>query len=527
MTSKRPPQRKGKAAVPKPPRGSGLNPSGFPLANQLYLPAEQPHMPAFNFDPYAPRDADTQDQPLFNNAGPSYSPSNNLGFYSGADAQNQPFDGPSYSGASQQGQSYDGPSYLGGDSGEPDTQSQGPPFYDDDTQDRHPAFDDDAGPPYDFGSDFDFDTSGFDGGTGPPGPSGHGQTNLDDVNAARPTPAWVDQAPDQGIGLVDRGGGLVPSNWNTALIRRGEIPRSEIVHTGGPARTTKKRASRRSMPGTPYIIPQPLSVTQRNETRTEPPQVIPAPPPTTSHVSPKIITLSQDSIADAVNKGKQLIIREMFSRNALGLTRRQRQSLVERAINESIPACHEPNVAFTNFITKLHLRKVANAFSSTRGKMISFARDGVFVAFELFPPIQNPQVADTFRVARNGLVTVHAKFENPFVMALTIRFIWSGGRQLFLGDAPLKALKHVVALSGAATHCALEEQGRVKIDVISFGETSHGPKFKEILAAFKSLSPEEKASLKIFLQYILDVGPSQAREGEDSLASSPESSDWL
>jgi len=45
-------QRKGKAAIPKPARGSGLNPSGLPAADQLNLPAEQPQMSAFDFDPH-------------------------------------------------------------------------------------------------------------------------------------------------------------------------------------------------------------------------------------------------------------------------------------------------------------------------------------------------------------------------------------------------------------------------------------------------------------------------------------------
>ncbi|KAG1904152.1 uncharacterized protein F5891DRAFT_1184326 [Suillus fuscotomentosus] len=50
--SNRPSQRKGKAAVPKPARGSGLNPSGLPAADQLNIPAEQPSVSAFGFNPH-------------------------------------------------------------------------------------------------------------------------------------------------------------------------------------------------------------------------------------------------------------------------------------------------------------------------------------------------------------------------------------------------------------------------------------------------------------------------------------------
>jgi hypothetical protein len=45
-------QHKGKATnIPRPARGSNLNPSGLPVADQLHLPAEQSQMLAFGFDP--------------------------------------------------------------------------------------------------------------------------------------------------------------------------------------------------------------------------------------------------------------------------------------------------------------------------------------------------------------------------------------------------------------------------------------------------------------------------------------------
>ncbi|KAG2102301.1 uncharacterized protein F5147DRAFT_776452 [Suillus discolor] len=50
MPSSRGPQRKSKAKVPKPPRGSGLNPLGEPAIDQLRIPTEQPQMSYFGFD---------------------------------------------------------------------------------------------------------------------------------------------------------------------------------------------------------------------------------------------------------------------------------------------------------------------------------------------------------------------------------------------------------------------------------------------------------------------------------------------
>ncbi|KAG1817123.1 uncharacterized protein BJ212DRAFT_1480359 [Suillus subaureus] len=66
---------KGKAAIPKPARGSGLNPSGLPAADQLNLDAEQPQMVPFNFDPYGQSVGgwqDTQQQLYGNTEGPSF-----------------------------------------------------------------------------------------------------------------------------------------------------------------------------------------------------------------------------------------------------------------------------------------------------------------------------------------------------------------------------------------------------------------------------------------------------------------------
>jgi hypothetical protein len=52
MSARRPPQRKGKTTIPKPARGSGLNPSHAPADTQINLPDEQPQPPMMSFHPY-------------------------------------------------------------------------------------------------------------------------------------------------------------------------------------------------------------------------------------------------------------------------------------------------------------------------------------------------------------------------------------------------------------------------------------------------------------------------------------------
>ncbi|KAG2121047.1 uncharacterized protein F5147DRAFT_647392 [Suillus discolor] len=60
------PQQKSKAKVPKPPRGSGLNPSGEPAINQLRIPTEQLQMSYFGFDAHETTHNGTQ-SPSFDN----------------------------------------------------------------------------------------------------------------------------------------------------------------------------------------------------------------------------------------------------------------------------------------------------------------------------------------------------------------------------------------------------------------------------------------------------------------------------
>jgi hypothetical protein len=80
----------------------------------------------------------------------------------------------------------------------------------------------------------------------------------------------------------------------------------------------------------------------------------------------------------------------------------------------------------------------------------------------------------------------------------------------------LKALKYVMGSVGSATHCTLQEQWSAVITVNAFGGQHHEEKFNEIILAFDALTDEDKFELDSYLQYVLDVGPLQAGNGESS-----------
>ncbi|KAG1853236.1 hypothetical protein C8R48DRAFT_675903 [Suillus tomentosus] len=575
--SNRPSQRKGKAAVPKPARGSGLNPSGLPAADQLNIPAEQPSVSAFGFNPH-------EDSMQRQSGGPDWhsfrgptqyddshaSSSTSFGAFAQPQqdnfTQSQPYDDSHASSSTsfgtfaqpQQdtftqsqpnlsqphyGTSYDG--YVYNQDGFGDAGGQ--PYGSSSLSNPQPN----PSQPHDDGTSYDgypYDQDRF----GDTGDQLYDGSSLGTLRAPQegthvhrtPLPPWIDEASDGGVGVIDRGTGFVPPATNLALLRQGEIPQEEVVHTQGPARTTKKRNTRPNLPGTPYLVPQAPRTTTEPQTRaatssqaqTTALQI----PVATKHSAPtlKTVRVSNDNINDAVKGGKVLIARVMFTKHAMTQKRKKCVTQFEDAIKDSMPRCLEANVVIENFITNAHRRQVSNTLSSIRGKIAQFARDGVFMSYKLFPPRGSTiAAAQTHRIAmvnklirgidpllfmhaysvdEHGNITIDAKFQNAFIMAGVVRFVWCEGREAFLGASPLKAIKYVMASVGSGTHCALQEQHSAVITVDAFGGQHHEEKFKEIVQAFDDLTDEEKLELESYLQYVLDVGPSQAGNGESS-----------
>lgn len=120
-----------------------------------------------------------------------------------------------------------------------DAQDQGPSFYDN-AQDQGPSFGDNIPGPSSFGEQpvpfYDGSQGASSYNEGPnyfndfredaspsPGPSGHRQ-------GLAPVSRWVEGAPDHGVSIVDRGGGLDPPASDLTMIRQGEAPAFEVVH---------------------------------------------------------------------------------------------------------------------------------------------------------------------------------------------------------------------------------------------------------------------------------------------------------
>ncbi|KAG1882078.1 hypothetical protein F4604DRAFT_1744978 [Suillus subluteus] len=260
------------------------------------------------------------------------------------------------------------------------------------------------------------------------------------------------------------------------------------MHTMGPATLPKKRDSRRPMPPTTRMAPYPATRPHGASVSEQP-----ISESSTSSTSQPLIKLSKDVIEQTVKAAMKLVTRELFSENAMTIGKASKKAILTQVIRDAVPRCVGPNVMFEDFILNKHCTQVANALSVTRGKFVEFARDGIFNAYRLFPPLHSTtppivyrkRVINKITVDVDGLVFMHiytfnqdgevvikAKFQHPFIMSNVIRFIWYGMCSEFLGkteEEKLKNLKFIWALAGAATFCSLEEQAADTVNVDRFG----------------------------------------------------------
>ncbi|KAG1898799.1 uncharacterized protein F5891DRAFT_1187514 [Suillus fuscotomentosus] len=466
-------QRKTKAKVPKPPRGSGLNPSGELATDQLYIPTEQPQMSSFDFDAHA--------------APGGWQGSNNDSALPTPMPSSSSLHSWSMQGANTDSHLSYGHSY--------DTSS---------LEHASTDFDDDH-PPYNSNPQF-YDTASMEAPSqGAYPPQGSSQGTAASTSATDATP-----------------------------IQQGEIPCMDVMHTAGPAREPKQRGQQRAMPPTPHLIPYPATHPQ-GASESAPTASASASASTSQPMSSTsdLIQLTDNIIGQTMKMATRLVTRELFEEQAMAINKAAKKIMLNRVIRDSIPRCFGPNTTFQEFITNKHRKEVANALSSTCGKLIEFARDGVFHAYRLFPPRYSNAPAVIFRkymikkimrdadrlvfmhiytFDQNGRVEIKAKFQNFFIMANVICFTWSHLRHEFLGETEeeqLKCLKVIWALAGAATFCGLDEQFEDELKVESFGGMVVNRKFLSILAAINNLTGDERVEFNDFLWYVLVVGASQ------------------
>ncbi|KAG1888868.1 uncharacterized protein F5891DRAFT_1199150 [Suillus fuscotomentosus] len=490
-------QQKTKAKVPKPPRGSGLNPSGEPATDQLYIPTEQPQMSSFNFDAHAAPGGwqGSNDDSALPTPMPSSSSLHSWSMQ-GANTDSRLSYGHSYDTSSLEhaGTDFDDdhPPY-----------NSNPQFYDTASMEA----------PWE-GASFNYLSHG----------SYHNQTagpSYNTVSMEAPSQgAYPPQESSQGTATGTSATDAMP-------IQQGDIPRMDVMHVNGQAwqgsqSTMRPQGASESAPTASASV----SVSASASASTSQPMM--------SSMS-DLIQLTDNIIGQTMKMATWLVTHELFEEQAMAINKAAKKIMLNRVIQDSVPRCFGPNTTFQEFITNKHRKEVANALSSTRGKLIKFMRDSVLHAYRLFPPQYSNAPAVIFhkhmieKITRdadrlvfmhiytfdqNGCVEIKVKFQNFFIMANVICFTWSHLRHEFLSEMEEEQLKHlkvIWALTGAATFCGLDEQFEDELKVESFGGMVVNRKFLSILAAINNLTGDERVEFDDFLRYMLVVGPSQAR----------------
>ncbi|KAG2105171.1 hypothetical protein BD769DRAFT_1393330 [Suillus cothurnatus] len=478
-------QQKTKAKVLKPPQGSGLNPSFESATDQLCIPTEQPQMSSFSFDVHAASGGWQGDT---DSAFPTQMSSGNSSLHSwnrqganldGGFSHSHPY------GASSLEQNMQGTNFGGSFShSHPYSASS----LEQNMQGANLNGDFSYSHPYG-ASSLEHRTSFDDHGDAHPY-SSNNHTSYDTASLEVPSQG-ISYPPQGSQSFQDTTAGT--STSEVMLIQLGEIPHTEVMHVnsrpgkgGKEVKHPSSNATYTTLGSIPNNAPSEVLTSQTLMSKS-------------LMAKPSPIKLSDDIIDQTVKTAMRLV-----------------------------------TPTFEDFICGKHCKAVANALSSTHGKFVDFAHEGIFNAYRLFPPwhsvtpptIYHQHMIEKITTDADGLVFMHiytfdqngkvkikVKFQNAFVMSNAIRFTWTNMHQEFLGDMEeeqIECLKVIWALIGAATFCSLDEQSEVRVKVDRFGGMVCNRKFLTILATIRSLTGDKLTEFHDFLQYVLVVGPTQS-----------------
>ncbi|KAG1830964.1 hypothetical protein DFJ58DRAFT_736800 [Suillus subalutaceus] len=496
---------KGKITIPKPARGSGLNPSHFPANTQMDLSDEQPEEPAsnafnlhsyysnytnpsfsthsgfapfnYNDDTHAGPSSSAQDDPS-SSAGlatvtipirPSVHIPDHAPFNYNDDARTGPSSSAGLGSSSSTNlhySNYTNPSFS--------THSGHAPFNYNNNAQSGPSSSTGLGPSSSANLHYSNYTDTYFGMH-----SGHTPFNYDDNAHAGPLSSanysLPNYHPDE-LSALDDMSGIVPNphhiqvpyssteaepslgpQHNPPPITMGEIPVSQVIHTTGPARSSDRQRRARKLPGTLYLTHQDSDVQANIAVTTEANvtvvQATSGAPDDNRHF------MVTGAIRDQIFQcAKELAMGVIFTKDAMATSTDDK-----------------------NLIVKSLLRQATPKFPGLSGT-----------------PRWSNQSKDITKIWRkvivDGMLTIHAKFKNPFILFLITKLIWN---TRFLLDnlltSPHEQLRYMMGLAGTFTKCALMEQGR------------------EVLSATQmdDLSIKEQADLDKWIDHIVVCGVSQ------------------
>ncbi|KAG1840199.1 hypothetical protein DFJ58DRAFT_733008 [Suillus subalutaceus] len=201
----------------------------------------------------------------------------------------------------------------------------------------------------------------------------------------------------------------------------------------------------------------------------------------------------------------KLVTHELFGEQAMSNDKTAKKDMLTQVIWDSVPRCFGPNTMFEDFIHNKHRRDVANVLLVMRGNITPPVTYCQRIIQKITTDADGLVFMHIYTFDQNGQVDIKVKFQNPFVMSNTIRFVLFGSHQEFLGNMEEQQIKHlkvIWALAGAATFYSLDEQSDVHVKFDHFSGTAYSCKFDTILAVIRNLTGDKLAEFHDFLRYV-------------------------
>ncbi|KAG1892912.1 uncharacterized protein F5891DRAFT_986356 [Suillus fuscotomentosus] len=306
----------------------------------------------------------------------------------------------------------------------------------------------------------------------------------------------------------------------------GEIPNSHVIHTTGPARISKARChATRCLPPTPCLVIPVVTPTTMTGTV--------APP---ESIEGSAVDISPETRKQVISASKEHVLSIVFSDDALVSLTADKKCIIKKVISEvrsRIPAL----LVATQWTA--NEKDVANIWCAVTKFCTAFAtiiRQAVVMGYSLFPPQGCTIPPDTFRVDRiccliidndlafmhqytfaDGVLVIHSKFTNPFILHVLTKLIWCSPFQLhtFLDKCPHRQICYAIGAAGAITESALMEQGLIQLTKGRITPQMMHSTFTKIVLGLDQLSDAEKVILDDFTDSIVICGHSQQQANDE------------
>ncbi|KAG2098964.1 uncharacterized protein F5147DRAFT_777487 [Suillus discolor] len=311
---------------------------------------------------------------------------------------------------------------------------------------------------------------------------------------------------------------------------------SPSQRTTGPARSSNRRRHTRQLPGTPHFThesPVVPATTQADVTATM--QATPSATPSHAGASGDNHHFQVTGpIHDQIFKhSKELVVGITLTKDVMALSMADKKRIIKSIIRKATPKIPGlQGIPHWENQTK-DLATIWRAVIVMCTAVTTLTREGVIMAYRLFPPQGSPISPETFRMDRvrhlirnntfmheysfnaDGTLTIHSKFKNHFILHLVTRMVWNMHFQLdILLVSPRRQLHFAMGLAGAITKCVLAEQAHLILTAPKSSPDTDAFTFEMICSGMDDLTDEEKVDLDGWKDHMVICGTSQQCKNE-------------